>query len=254
MFGFPKVLVFSTLLISAFASPRYTHHEDSLVDWERLSNLLDTIDTGVLHQVLHSLSPKYQDGVFSKDRSAIEVVHSENPVVASKLVYIAKRQSNSTITSSAAPETSTTPAQSSAAESVSSQLASQITASQLPSPTTILVAPSTPAGLTPVSTISNGVVYKTVGGGYVTVTSQQIGVSFTRSTSTRLFYTTLPNGDVQTSTSLIVVNAPVTAVATGAAGSEQTSSAGLQNGAAKATGAAIVGFFAGAAGLLAAAV
>ncbi|KAJ9654229.1 hypothetical protein H2198_006689 [Neophaeococcomyces mojaviensis] len=235
MFGLQRITLFATLLTSTFVFAAPQHHDDSIVDWGRLTEILDTIDNNVLHSVLHNLSPKFRDGVFSKDRAAIEHVHSENPVMASKLVYMAKRQNNGTTTAaptSAAAATSTTSV-SPVAPAVSSAVSSQITQSALPSPTTVLVAPSTPSGATAVSTIDGGVVYSTIGGGVVTATSSAVGVSFTKSTSTHYFYSTGANGQVTTSTSLVIVNAPVTATAvpTGAAAGAATSSGspGLQN-------------------------
>jgi hypothetical protein len=68
----------------------------------------------------------------------------------------------------------------------------------------------------------------------VTLTSSAVGVRFTPSTSTHLYYTTAADGSVETRTSLVVVNAPVTATdGTAAAGAAATtgSDPGLQNAA-----------------------
>lgn len=235
MFGIQQILIFATFLLSAFVSAAPHHNDDSIVDWSRLSSILDTIDNNVLHSVLHNLSPKFRDGVFSKDRAAIEHVHSTNPVLASKLVYIAKRQNNGT-TTAATPATSTSIAP--VAATVSDAVSALIVASTVPAPTTIRLAPSTVAGETAISTVPGGVVFSTVGGnGVVTRTSSAVGVSFTRSTSTHIYTYTAGDGSIQTSTSLIVVNAPVTATAvqTGAQGAAQSSGAGLQNGATRHT-------------------
>lgn len=243
MFGLRKALVFGTLVLGVLSSPRHTEEDDrSLVNWDTFQALLDTIDPAALHSVLHSLSPKFQDGVFSKDRAAIEHVHSENPVIASKLAHLARKRqvSNSTITTTSS-STASTPSQSSAesqsssrAASISSVLSSAILASTVPGATTVTVAPSTPPSATAVQTTSGAVVFSTVGGGLVTLTSSAVGVRFTPSTSTHLYYTTLPDGSVQTSTSVVVVNAPVTDSpdATSAAGAAATTgSPGLQNAA-----------------------
>lgn len=234
---FHKALVFSTLFLSAFSSPQQQSatrtHEDRITDWDALQSLLDTIDTTVLHGVLHQLTPKFKDGIFSKDRSAIEHVHSQNPAVATKLVHIAlKRQaSNSTHSSTIVSPASTSEVKS----SISSKLSSQIHASTVPPKTTLTVAPTHPSNAVPISTGHGGVVYSTIGGGVVTETSQVVGVSFTPSTSYHLYYTTLPNGQVETSTSVVVVNAPQTSSAGTAAGAAATTSPGLQN-----TGSAVV--------------
>ncbi|KIX05496.1 uncharacterized protein Z518_06368 [Rhinocladiella mackenziei CBS 650.93] len=241
MIGFRKALVFSTLILGAFSSSRHSQDDKSLVNWESFQALLDAVDPAALHSVLHQLSPKFKDGVFSKDRAAIEHVHSENPIIATKLVHLAKKrqESNSTTT---ATSTASTPAQSSVDEqsssraaSVSSILSSAILASTVPAATTVTVAPSTPPSATPIETSDGAVVYSTFGGGLVTLTSSAVGVHFTPSTSTHLYYTTADDGSVMTSTSVVVVNAPVTdnPDATGAAGAAATteSNPGLQNSA-----------------------
>lgn len=262
MLGLRIILVFSTLLLGALSIPAIKQtqkHDAALIDWEEFNALLDSIDSDAIHHALHSLSPKFKDGVFSKDRSAIEQVHSENPLIASKLVHIAKRQSGSNATTTSTTPTPSTPAQSSAlssslsasssrAASVSSALSSAIYASTVPPPTTILVAPTTPLSATPVATTHGAVIFSTYGGGLVTLTSSSEGVSFTPSTSTHLYYTTLPNGNVETSTSVVVVNAPLTAGGgdaagvTGTAGAAATSgSPGLQSGAATTREAGLIG-------------
>ena len=80
------------------------------------------------------------------------------------------------------------------------------------------------------ATVDGGVVFSTAGGGVVTETSRNVGVSFTKSSSTRLILTTAADGSVETLTSVVVVNAPVTG--SGAeAGSAETSGPGLQDAA-----------------------
>ncbi|KAK7897370.1 hypothetical protein LTR67_005259 [Exophiala xenobiotica] len=243
MFSLRKAFVFSTLILGAWTT-QHTHEDDkSLVNWDSFQALLDAVDPSALHSVLHQLSPKFKDGVFSKDRAAIEHVHSENPVIASKLVHLAKKRqaSNSTVTSTTPSSTASTPAESSAesqsssqAASISSILSSEVLASTVPGATTITVAPSTPASATAVATTNGAIVFSTFGGGMVTLTSSAVGVRFTPSTSTHLYYTTAADGSVETRTSLVVVNAPVTATdGTAAAGAAATtgSDPGLQNAA-----------------------
>jgi hypothetical protein len=243
MFGLQKAFVFGTLVLGALSSAQGHSQEDdkSTVNLASFQALLDTIDPAALHSVLHQLSPKFQDGVFSKDRAAIEHVHSENPVIASKLVHLAKKRQASNSTTTAADTTTATTAtsldssassaSSSEAASISSELSSAILASTVPGATTVTVAPSTPASATAVATTSNAVVYSTIGGGLVTLTSSAVGVRFTPSTSTHLFYTTAPDGGILTSTSVVVVNAPVTSEATAGAAATTDSSPGLQNAA-----------------------
>ena len=236
-----RALLLSSLVFSAIASHAHHTDEDDSHSWPHLSTLIDSIDSTVLHGVLHQLAPKFQDGVFSKDRSAIEHVHSENPVVASKLVHIAMKRQASNATSSV-----------SQASSISSVLSSQIQASDVPDPTTVLVAPSEPARATAIETVDGGVVYSTIGGGLVTLRSSAVDVSFSRSTSENVFVTTLPNGDVQTRTSVVVVNAPVTATgdSQGTAGAAATTgSPGLQDAATSLKVSGIMVLFAGIGGL-----
>ena len=166
-------------------------------------------------------------------------MHSEEPAVATKLVHIAiKRQaSNSTTTAS------------NQQSAITSDLSSEIHASTVPKATTVVVPPSAPADTTPIATEDGGVVYSTYGGGLVTLTSSAVGVRFTPSTSTHLYYSTLSNGDLQASTSVVVVNAPVTgSTETDAAGAAATtgSDPGLQD---SATGLKVSGIFLGLAGL-----
>lgn len=235
-----SALLLSSLIFSGLASHSHHTEQEEAPSWPHLSALLDTIDSTVLHGVLHQLAPKFQDGVFSKDRSAIEHVHSESPEVASKLVHIAlKRQAaNSTASIEAA--------------SISSALNSQIRASTVPGATTVLVAPDAPARATAIATVDGGVVYSTIGGGLVTLQSSVVDVSFTPSTESNVFVTTLPNGDVQTRTSVVVVNAPVTdeGGASGTAGAAATTgSPGLQDAAPGLTVSAVFMVCAGIGGL-----
>jgi hypothetical protein len=244
MLGLRKALVLGSLFLGVLSSPatKQTRKSDAAkIDWVEFNALLDSIDSDAIHHALHSLAPKFKDGVFSKDRSAIEQVHSESPLIASKLVHIAKRQSSSNATTTSTTPTPSTPAQSSAlsssisesssrAASVSSALSSAIYASTVPPPTTILVAPTTPNSATPVATSKGAVIFSTFGGGLVTLTSSSEGVSFTPSTSTHLFYTTLPGGTIETSTSVVVVNAPLTAGGGDAAGVTNSAGAAATSG------------------------
>ncbi|KAH0848768.1 hypothetical protein AYO21_09872 [Fonsecaea monophora] len=260
MIGLRKAFVFSTLLLGTLSSPAHVPEDDhALINWEAFQSLLDTVDPAALHSVLHSLSPKFQDGVFSKDRAAIEHVHSENPIIASKLVHLAKKRqdSNSTTTATTTPSTdaqsSVASESSSRAASVSSILSSAIFASTVPGATTVTVPPTTPPSATPVETSGDAVVFSTFGGGLVTLTSSALSVHFTPSTSTQLFYATAGDGSVQTSTSVVVVNAPVTdsGDATGAAGAATTTgSPGLQNGGVSIKMGGLASIFAGLGGLL----
>jgi hypothetical protein len=81
-------------------------------------------------------------------------------------------------------------------------------------------------------------VYSSSNSGLVTVASSIAFVTYQRSSQEVLSTFTLPNGQLTTATSVVVVNAPVTGsvdTAPGTAGAAQTTSAsaGLQSGAAR---------------------
>lgn len=232
---FPRhVLVLGTLLFTALAS-QTVQPADTVVDWDLFHRLADNVDESSIHSILHKLAPKFKHGVFSKDRRAIEQVHSENPLLATSLLSLARRQSNTTTTNSAA--VSSAASVSSQEASLSSALAasSALTASTVPAPTTLALAPTTPNGATAVATNTGEVVYSSSGGGLVTVASSIAFVTYQRSSQEVLSTYTL-NGQLTTATSVVVVNAPITAsveTAGGTAGAAQTTGgAGLQSGAA----------------------
>jgi hypothetical protein len=235
-------LVLGTLLFTALASPA-AQSADTVVDWDLFHRLVDNVDESSIHSILHKLAPKFKHGVFSKDRSAIEQVHSENPRLATSLLSLARRQSNATTTASSAAasvssaEASLTSAQASLSSAAAAS--SALTASTVPAPTTLALAPTTPNGASAVTTNPGGVVYSSSGGGLVTVASSIAFVTYKRSSQEVLSTFTLPNGQLTTATSVVVVNAPVTgSVATaGTAGAAQSTGAGagLQSGAASAS-------------------
>lgn len=227
---FPQhILVLGTLLFTALAS-QTVQPADTVVDWDLFHRLADNVDESSIHSILHKLAPKFKHGVFSKDRRAIEQVHSENPLLATSLLSLARRQSNTTTTNSAAVSSAASEASLSSALAASSAL----TASTVPAPTTLALAPTTPSGATAVATNTGEVVYSSSGGGLVTVASSIAFVTYQRSSQEVLSTYTLPNGQLTTATSVVVVNAPITAsVETGTAGAAQTTGgAGLQSGAA----------------------
>jgi len=263
-----RILVLGTLLLTALASPTL-QPTDTAVDLDLFHRLVDNVDESSIHSILHKLAPKFKHGIFSKDRSAIEQVHSENPPLATSLLSLARRQvSNATTAassslSSAASSLSSVASSlssaaasatgSSASASVSSQEASltsaqaslssalaassALTASTVPPPTSLALAPTTPKGATAIATKTGVVVYSSPGGGLVTVASSIAFITYQRSSQEILSTFTLPNGQVTTATSVTVVNAPITGsveTAPGTAGAAQTTGggAGLQSGAA----------------------
>ncbi|KAI9767053.1 MAG: hypothetical protein M1839_004643 [Geoglossum umbratile] len=86
---------------------------DELSDDESAANfqiLLDSVPEDRLHDVLHDYDPtKFKHGVFQEDRTAIEAVHRNNPAAATKLIYLAKRQSNNTSTTNKPNTTTSSP-------------------------------------------------------------------------------------------------------------------------------------------------
>ncbi|KAL3428250.1 hypothetical protein PVAG01_01759 [Phlyctema vagabunda] len=93
-------------LVSAFPSNRLPLRA-SAEDQQKFQELLDTVDTTCLHDILHKYIPeKYKHGVFPEDRKAIAAIHESNAAEASSLIELAKRQS-SNVTTSEPPATST---------------------------------------------------------------------------------------------------------------------------------------------------
>ena len=148
----------------------------------------------------YTLSPPF------KIKGATGTGETDSSSSDTKLVHMAlKRQQGP------GPLSTTEPALDPSQESsILSEVSDAITATSEPDPTTVAVAPTTPAEATPIETIDGAVVFSTIGGGLVTETSSNVVVSFTRSSSTTLVTSTAANGDVETLTSVVVVNAPVT--------------------------------------------
>ena len=272
-------LVLSTVLLMVTSSPTRP-----APDQDGLQRMLENVQDSSIHAALHKYSIKFKDGVFSKDLSAIEQVHSEDPSLATKLIHMAKRQGNSTIvpvptesvsslattaigsatTASTAPTTAVGPATTASIAPTPPISATPIATSKgavvfsssggglvtVASSTAviyssaIIIAPTTPPSATPVATSNGAVIFRTAGGGLVTVSSSATVAYFTPHTSISLSTFTAPDGSVSTSTSVTVINAPVTGsvipAPTGSAGSSPSATTsggnpGLQSGAASAT-------------------
>ncbi|KAI9764217.1 MAG: hypothetical protein M1840_008607 [Geoglossum simile] len=92
---------------------------DELSDDESEANfqiLLNSVPEDRLHAVLHDYDPtKFKHGVFQEDRTAMEAVHRNNPAVATKLIHLAKRQSNNTTTTNNTPIATAPPTKSTSA-------------------------------------------------------------------------------------------------------------------------------------------
>ncbi|KAL9617662.1 MAG: hypothetical protein Q9160_007579 [Pyrenula sp. 1 TL-2023] len=211
----PWVFTFLFALLTTLAcsqEPRPAARPRGHVDQDSFQRLLSDVSDDSIHSVLHDWAPKFRDGVFSKDRTAIEAVHSENARLATRLVNLAKRQGsggNSTSPSpspSPSPSTSTPPGSSS--QGSGSTTAGPTTTPSAVTTSTTLAPASSPSSASPISTDSNGVVFSSINGGKTTVPTSSKPVTYRPQSSTVLSTSTLPDGSQSTLTSVTVVNAP----------------------------------------------
>ena len=105
--------------------PKPSHKKDAYADPNQaFQDLLNALPEESLHAALHNHHPKFQDGVWEHDRSAVENVHKEDPPLATKLIVAAKvgliRRQAANGTSSTPPAESSNAASSSAQASTSS--------------------------------------------------------------------------------------------------------------------------------------
>jgi len=216
MFNLRHLLLLLSLLVllSTGVYSEVTSKEPKIenpVDYQKFQELLAGVDESSIHSALHKWSDKFRDGIFSKDRTAIEAVHSENPRLATKLVHLAKR----------AGSNSTTTHQSSTPSHTPTTTASEESSSTLPAIAT--------------STVAETITTTDASGSQTTLTS-----SFRRVSSLVLQTITGDNGQQSTVTGFTVVNLPATSIQTptGEAGATATSGNGnpsLQSGAAVAS-------------------
>lgn len=275
MISFWQSIVLSTLFLSAISSPTPQDQQQQRrrdqqqqqppkpsnvpTDVEGFQRLLADIDDSSIHSALHHWSSKFQDGIFSHDRTALEAVHSENAPLATSLLRLAKRQSdnNTTIPSSNPPSSTTdepesdTPSTSepesptvapSTSEGIILPVSTRTTATR--APTTTAVPVSTPSSATPVATSDDRIVYSVSAssgasqGSLTTVEITSELISYAPSSSIVLSTLTLPNGGLSTQTSITVVDSPVTGGTLGAPVVTATGGANsptLQEGVASAT-------------------
>jgi len=216
------------LLICLFTLTAVCAHsglKPSDADNQNFQQLLATVPEDAIHAALHQL-PEFKDGVFSKDRTAIEAVHSENARLATQLVQLAKRQVSNTTTTRTGTSTTANESTTSARTTTPTETTSDIRTS--------VIAPSA-TDATPVSTQSSGgaVIFSSSNGGLQTISSSTALVSFRPSTTTILTTTTLPGGQRSTITSITVVAAPATTFATegvAAVSASESAAASLQTG------------------------
>ncbi|KAF2489879.1 hypothetical protein BU16DRAFT_166449 [Lophium mytilinum] len=92
--------------------PEPSETKDVNVDQNKVfQELLNALPEESLHAALHNHHPKFKDGVWEHDRTAVERVHRENPSLATRLISAAKvdlmrRQAGN----ATAPPASSTPA------------------------------------------------------------------------------------------------------------------------------------------------
>ena len=261
-------LLTTAVLLAALSSTlsvdealRREQKKEAKADADTFQKLLNQVDPPSLHAALHDFSPKkFKHGMFPEDRTAIEVIHREEPSLATgilNMAHLAKRQSpdisNGTLLS-ANPSPTTTgrptpvpqgPSTTSAAAEQSSTTTPSTPAptSAVPTSSPIASSPSASetAGQVLTTTDASGhVIVTTIGGGAVTVnpsttpssSAGQSTVQASSKTSTVVRTSTLPDGSQSTMTSITVVAANTPAeTPTGAAGATTTgakSSPGLQ--------------------------
>jgi len=266
-------LLTTALLLAALSSTlsvdealRREQKKEAKADADTFQKLLNQVDPPSLHAALHDFSPKkFKHGMFPEDRTAIEVIHREEPSLATgilNMAHLAKRQSpdisNGTLPSAnPSPTTTGRPTPVPQGPSTTSAAAEQspTTTPSTPAPTSAIPTSAVPtsspiasspsasetAGQVLTTTDASGhVIVTTIGGGAVTVnpsttpssSAGQSTVQASSKTSTVVRTSTLPDGSQSTMTSITVVAANTPAdTPTGAAGATTTgakSSPGLQ--------------------------
>ncbi|KAI9673346.1 MAG: hypothetical protein M1829_004113 [Trizodia sp. TS-e1964] len=242
------------LITLNFASPAVSAvvKRDVAVEEESTSfqQLLNTVSEDTLHAMLHlHLPPKYQHGVFPKDKAAIEAVHNVDPPMATRLLRLAKRQnvtstSSSILTSSVLSTTSLTSSSSTPSPSSSQSLTGSVTSSASSNLSTSLSTSSSSSSSPDTQTTSSSSSAASSISSDSGITTSTTSRVLSSTTSLILSTTTLSNGDRSTVTQVTVVgvtskiatpsgNAGVSTTATGAPG--------LQTGASNKNAAGIMG-------------
>ena len=89
-----KILAASLLLtlVSSFTPAQPIEEWDNEDGIQAFKNLLAQVDATSLHEALHSFRPKkFKHGMFESDHTAVEVIHKEEPSVATRIIELAKR-------------------------------------------------------------------------------------------------------------------------------------------------------------------
>jgi len=98
----------------AFSQSQPEPSDLSVNKHDEFRELLEALPEQSIHAALQeNLHPKYQDGVYQHDKSALEAVHSDNPPLATRLLAVAaldliKRQNGTVPTSTSTTSSDTT--------------------------------------------------------------------------------------------------------------------------------------------------
>lgn len=77
-------------IIPTQPNEEWNHEKDA----QSFKQLLAQVDPPSLHEALHSFSPKkFKHGMFQTDHTAVEVIHKEEPSLATSIINLAKRTS-----------------------------------------------------------------------------------------------------------------------------------------------------------------
>jgi len=157
----------------------------------------DEVSEDNLHYALHAVHPHFKDGVFTSNQQAMEVLERQDRLLASRIYALAKRQSNSTVTTSKAAPAPAPPAaspdSSTPAETPKTPAATQNTPVETPNTpvATGNVAPSETPN-TPIETPTTPFV-TTSTSQYETVLTSPNGVRSTRTTFAIVVETVTPS-------------------------------------------------------------
>ena len=192
--------------------PKPSQKRDAYVDPNQaFQDLLNTLPEESLHTALHNHHPKFQDGVWEHDRSAVENVHKEDPRLATKLIVAAKvelirRQANGT---SSAPPSESSNAAPSSAQAKSSAAAPTSTSSASP-PVIVPIQVSTTDSAGKPTVVSSSILSApTVSVAVVVTTTNSAGSTYVSSTDAPgVVYTTTDSAGSTFVTTSAVAFAP----------------------------------------------
>jgi hypothetical protein len=258
----PRFLLLTCLLFSCISShvipePQTDASQDQerQSDLESFQKLLEQVDLPALHAALHAYTPKkFKHGVFQEDRTAVELVHKDEPTLASSILAVAKlakRQDggnatstatvaiDSTVTESINPSTvgpnpvestglpagtsKVTPEPQSPSPSAVGPATATVTSTEgvVPTNTASVSLPIAPGPISIPSHSSGAVITTTNAAGVTIITTINGGVITLSEPSAAPSFTsvvvqteTLPNGGQSTITTITVLHATATAIVT----------------------------------------